>query len=108
MVGCFAGARIMRATHVQGGCCNTCAVLDDGRLFCWGEDYAGELGDGAINGGSPQPQQVVLPEAVVDLSLGPRTVCAYAASGTMWCWGANDVGEVGDGSITTQIGRASC
>src|ERR1041385_1663792 len=79
MVGCFAGARIMRATHVQGGCCNTCAVLDDGRLFCWGEDYAGELGDGAINGGSPQPQQVVLPEAVVDLSLGPSTNQIFSA-----------------------------
>ncbi|MBA3458161.1 MAG: hypothetical protein H0T42_34085 [Deltaproteobacteria bacterium] len=49
--------------------------------------------DGASSGG-----------CVDEVSMTSRTTCATTSGGTIWCWGANDKGEVGDGTLT---GRAA-
>jgi alpha-tubulin suppressor-like RCC1 family protein len=92
-------------------------VVRGGKVECWGSNYAGELG---IGGSSTGPQSCndvdvgcsLAPVAVNGLSAhvdsvaaGGDETCALLAGGTVACWGMNDVGQLGDGSIS---GPESC
>jgi len=76
---------------VAAGSNHTCAVMADGRLFCWGDNQSGQVGPGGAT--VPVPQEVPLP-GVTSLALGTRHTCAVAG-GALSCWGANDRGQLG-------------
>jgi alpha-tubulin suppressor-like RCC1 family protein len=40
---------------------STCALLTSGKIYCWGNNFYGQLGHGRIKGVSLVPQEVVLP-----------------------------------------------
>lgn len=42
-------------------------------------------------------------QTVVDYSLGMGHTCTGLEDGTVWCWGANSVGQLGDGSLETRL-----
>lgn len=73
------------------------------RWACWGRNDSGQLGDGTT-GGRTAPGDS--PQPVVQLSLGSRHGCARGDTDgievdfPMHCWGANDTGQVGDGTTT--------
>ena len=92
-----------------------CAVLSTGKAYCWGSNYAGSVGDGTS--GSPNQYRTV-PTKVIDTGvLSGKTVttlsqdgypaggvayphvCALA-SGSVYCWGANANGQLGNNSTT--------
>lgn len=89
---------------------HSCARKADGTLWCWGLNYYGQLGDGTITGQScsgatckPMPVQVAsLGAAVASVALGALHSCARKSDGTLWCWGENDTGQLGDGTLTGQ------
>jgi alpha-tubulin suppressor-like RCC1 family protein len=96
---------------VSAGGNHTCARKSDGTLWCWGENDHGELGDGTTNGetcpsGSScrtSPVQVAaLGANVVEVATGYNHTCARKSDGTLWCWGSNANGQLGDGTITGQ------
>jgi hypothetical protein len=78
---------------------------------CWGDNSAGELGDGSSTGDSG-PQSSTTPVPVSGLSgvtaisaqgiggVGPGFACAVLSSGSVECWGDNSEGELGDGTST--------
>jgi alpha-tubulin suppressor-like RCC1 family protein len=72
----------------------SCALRDDGRVFCWGA--AGRLGNGTEDG-SLRALQVASVSRVVDVATGAAHGCAVRAAGTVSCWGANGSGQLGDG-----------
>lgn len=85
---------------VAAGWNHTCARKGDGTLWCWGSNQHGELGDGTTNN-SPSPVQVAaLGTDVVRVGAGGVHTCALKGDGTLWCWGDNQYGQLGDG--TTQ------
>lgn len=49
------------ASTVRASARTTCALLVDGRVFCWGDNVTGQLGNGAIKEPSLVPQEVLLP-----------------------------------------------
>lgn len=82
---------------VTGGS-HTCALADNGLVSCWGANEKGQLGTGDTN---PRPA----PTAVAGLDGGVTTIgatengtCAIKKDGTVWCWGANDFAQLGQGA----------
>ncbi|MCA9573225.1 MAG: hypothetical protein KC656_35560, partial [Myxococcales bacterium] len=71
-----------------------------GGVKCWGNNASGELGDGSMTG-SPVPVGVAgLSSDVLMISAGDHHACAVTTSGALLCWGANDFGQLGDGTTT--------
>ncbi|MBI4700423.1 MAG: hypothetical protein HY744_04520 [Deltaproteobacteria bacterium] len=91
--------------EVSAGYNHTCARKGDGTLWCWGSNGSGQLGDGTTKGQdcsgwcNALPVQVTaLGTAVVEVSAGYNHTCARKQSGTVWCWGKNQLGQLGDGT----------
>ncbi len=79
---------------------NTCALLGDGTVKCWGWDTSGQNGDGTIAAPSgtitPGPA-VALGQSARAVSLGETHSCALLADATIKCWGNDGEGQLGDG-----------
>ncbi|MBI5533224.1 MAG: hypothetical protein HY898_10935 [Deltaproteobacteria bacterium] len=89
--------------QVSAGGGHTCAVLGDGTLWCWGSNSSGQLGIGHDGGSRLEPVLVPGLSNVVEVAAGPfRHTCARLADGTVWCWGLNDAGQIGDGTTVTR------
>jgi alpha-tubulin suppressor-like RCC1 family protein len=90
-------------THVADGNWHTCAIRDDGSLWCWGDNDDGQLGIGATSS-QDLPRQVTTPAAAgwAMVAGGGGHTCAVRTDGTLWCWGFNSAGELGTGNTTNQ------
>ncbi len=83
---------------IEAGGDHTCALLEGGRLVCWGRDNKGQLGDGGANEDKFSPTQVWgLEQGVKDFTVGYRHTCAVLESGAAKCWGNDEHGQLGDG-----------
>ena len=78
-----------------------CAVKTNGALYCWGYNPYGNLGDGtAVNKNTPtfvtnitNVSQIITPKYTAN-------ACALEENGTVYCWGYNGQGALGDGTVT--------
>jgi len=87
---------------VSAGFDQTCALLDDGAVRCWGQNATGEVGDGTTTL-RPSPVDVAgLSSGVASISAGYNHTCAVRTDGGALCWGANHSGELGDGTTTNR------
>jgi alpha-tubulin suppressor-like RCC1 family protein len=94
---------------VSAGGAHTCASLKDGRIFCWGANESGQLGDGSTDDrGLPAPVAGV--SGTVEA--GQAHTCAFTADGHAACWGADTSGQLGDGVTLTisapQLTQLAC
>jgi len=98
------------AIEVEPGYDYTCARKSDGTLWCWGDNEAGQLGDGTTASPKPSPVQVTsLGANAVDVSAGGAHTCARTNNGALWCWGLNHYGAIGDGTTAGQTcGSFTC
>jgi hypothetical protein len=76
---------------------HTCAIKQDGSLWCWGRNLRGQVGDGT-NTDRNIPVQI-MSSGVSSISLGSMHTCAIKQDGSLWCWGDNDYGQRGDGIV---------
>ncbi|WP_374001460.1 CUB domain-containing protein [Bdellovibrio bacteriovorus] len=84
---------------------NQCAIYSDNRLFCWGDNYYGQLGLGHKNrvGTIVEP----LPGTTfIDVSITTQSICAITSAKKLKCWGYNYYGDLGIGSTTDQTSPA--
>jgi alpha-tubulin suppressor-like RCC1 family protein len=96
---------------ISAGGHHTCAILDDGRVRCWGDgvfgqlgiesqqsrgDGANEMGDGliAVNLGTSR--------VATALATGLQHSCAVLDTGQLKCWGGNGSGQLGQGDTTNR------
>ena len=75
----------------------TCALMSDSSIYCWGDNTAGQIGDGS-NSNRLQPTRTALPigEPVTSFSMSWGHSCAILNQTSVWCWGVNG-GILGDG-----------
>jgi alpha-tubulin suppressor-like RCC1 family protein len=89
------------AVSIATGFGHACAIMAiSGAVRCWGQNGSGQLGNG-----SPTTSLVVTPVTVTGLTkvtsiaAGLAHTCAVRVDGTVWCWGLNDSGQLGNGSL---------
>jgi alpha-tubulin suppressor-like RCC1 family protein len=89
-------------TQVVAGTSHTCALRNDGAVFCWGLNSSGQLGDNSTTSRSVPTAVNGLgaSSGVVSLSAGGNHTCALKSDHSVLCWGANDLGQLGDGTTT--------
>lgn len=86
---------------VSAGGFFTCARRSSGRLYCWGADTFGAVGNGAPNANVSTPVEVVGNRTDWrQVSAGHDHVCAKRSSGQLFCWGSDGTGAVGNGPGT--------
>lgn len=86
--------------HISVGGAFTCAAVGSGKVYCWGNNIYGQIGTGTgIASVDPLPISG-LPGTPIDaLSAGRGHSCALT-QGDLWCWGLNQYGQLGDGTLT--------
>jgi alpha-tubulin suppressor-like RCC1 family protein len=81
---------------------HACAVTASGAVLCWGYDGTGALGNGQTLTTTPfgdsLPVLVVGGRHFTSIAAGGTHTCALDAAGEAYCWGANDSGQLGDGT----------
>lgn len=84
------------AVHVAVGYRHSCAVIDDGSVACWGNNYAGQVGNGLTT--DVEYATTVLPSSsgATGVATGANFTCAWS-SVTTWCWGNSSSGSLGSG-----------
>jgi alpha-tubulin suppressor-like RCC1 family protein len=90
-----------RLTGLAVGHFHSCAVREDGSVWCWGENLAGQIGDGTHGGGADdymraEPVRVNIGPAV-ELAADGHSTCALLRDDSVWCWGGNSAGQLGTG-----------
>ena len=84
---------------VFAGMEHSCGITGSGEVWCWGDNFRGQLGTGSSAAYSSVAMQVSgLPGKSIALALAHGQSCALSDSGVVTCWGWNGSGEVGDGS----------
>lgn len=91
---------LTQVVAVAAGYFHSLAVRVDGTVWAWGENGYGNLGQGTVgaayNLNTPHLVAGVPPAVVV--AAGVDHSVALALDGTVWAWGANDSGQLGDGT----------
>ncbi len=82
---------------------NGCA-LRAGLVWCWGSNHYGVLGQTPDALSSPAPVQIAGLSRVVEIQAGGSHVCALSDDGKVYCWGSNQLGEVG----ATSASKMTC
>jgi len=87
-------------------------VSNDGTVWAWGANWVGEVGDGTSGNQRRAPVQVSNLTQVVGIAAGEHYSGSHAlavkADGTVWAWGSNDAGQLGnnqtaDSSLPVQV-----
>jgi len=97
---------------IDAGFYHTCAVSVDEALYCWGSDEYGQLGNDASNENclpsNPGMKCSTTPDLVAGslhmkaVSAAQAHTCALATDDSAWCWGENDHGAIGSGTMGGQ------
>jgi alpha-tubulin suppressor-like RCC1 family protein len=95
---------ITGAIAVAAGDGHTCAI-DDSGVRCWGNNETGQLGQGTTTEYELVPgPTVALPTKPVSVHAGNHHSCALLDSGDVFCWGANNRGQLGQPATVTSTG----
>jgi alpha-tubulin suppressor-like RCC1 family protein len=87
---------------VSCGAYHTAAIKTDGTLWTWGYNNEGQLGDNTTTSKSSPVQTVAGGKNWKEVSAGLTTTAAIKTDGTLWLWGRNIVGNLGDNTITAK------
>ena len=96
----------LKATQIAAGEYFTCALLENGKIRCWGYGANGSLGYGTLaNIGDNEFPAVAGPinlgADAVAIAAGRRHACAITTDKNVRCWGLNGNGQLGYGHLNT-------
>lgn len=79
---------------------HTAALKTDGTLWAWGNNYDGQLGDNRTSDRKTIPTKIGLDTNWSTIAVGWPYTMALKTNGTLWAWGDNGFGQLGDGTKT--------
>ncbi|MCL2451665.1 glycine-rich protein [Candidatus Saccharibacteria bacterium] len=95
-----------RVKQIAAGNSHTCAIASDDTLYCWGSNTNGQLGDTTTNqhnvptAVSSGNTGLIGGKTAKQITAGTLHTCAIASDDTVYCWGSNGSGRLGDNSLT--------
>jgi len=89
-------------TALVGGGNHTVARTGDGSLWAWGDNQFGQLGDGTTTLRSLLPVRVPGLSGVTRVTAGTSHTAAVTGDGSVWAWGRNHLGQLGDTTTTSR------
>jgi alpha-tubulin suppressor-like RCC1 family protein len=102
-----------RFTTIAAGAWHTCGIAPDGRILCWGWNAHGQLGSmtrqlcgPTVQSRTPcgaQPALLASDLRFRAVAAGAEHSCALTAEGGAYCWGANDMGQLGRGTLDSGL-----
>jgi alpha-tubulin suppressor-like RCC1 family protein len=96
-----AGAKGRSGLTLSGNLSCAIDMISQSR-YCWGLNFAGELG-GAPTSIVSTPLATIDPFELESIDSGFRHVCGISAAAELWCWGYNERGNLGVGSLEPSI-----
>jgi alpha-tubulin suppressor-like RCC1 family protein len=95
-----AGGRRLR--QMQAGYMHTCALTAGSRIYCWGYNHDGQLGDGTTTD-RLKPVRIASGLYFRFVSAGKHHSCALTPTNVAYCWGGNWAGQLGDSTNTNRL-----
>lgn len=103
-VAIFPGVTAYDSTSLVTGAQHTCVLSTAGDAYCWGSNAFGQLGNGGATGTGARQLKMVLVSGgrkFDRLAAGDFHTCGIErVTGDAYCWGRNNVGQLGDGGTT--------
>jgi len=92
---------------VSAGSNSSCAITSEGKLFCWGQNQYGQIGDNTTTT-ARVPTAVVMSGALINktvlsVDIGVARTCLVASDNNAYCWGRNFYGQLGNGNTTDSL-----
>ena len=88
------------AKSITAGVYDTCALLNNGMVQCWGYNLLGQLGNGTTTNSSVPVMVSGITNATA-ITAGGGHNCAALTDGAVLCWGYNEYYELGNGTTDT-------
>ena len=86
------------------GGAHSCALTTSGGIQCWGNnDFGGQLGDNTLTNRSTPVDVSGLTAGAGAITAGTAHTCALTTGGGAKCWGSNNIGQLGDNSMTMRL-----
>ncbi len=79
------------------------ARKSDGTVWAWGANGVGQMGSGAASADITAPVKIAALSKIGDISASPYHALAVKSDGTVWAWGRNSNGQIGNGSNTDAL-----
>ena len=92
---------LTNVVEVQADVANTCARTVSGEVWCWGDNYAGQLGTGSQTPSASGAAVRIVTSGAAALSVGNMSSCIVTTTGGVKCWGANNYKQIGNASAST-------
>ena len=89
---------------IYSGGYHTCVLDSDGKVYCWGENNYGQLGNNSTTSSTVpvavNTSGVLSGKVLTNISVGYAYTCAIDSTGKAYCWGLNEFGRLGDNTET--------
>ena len=86
-------------TKIDAGTYHTLALKNDGTVWAWGDNVNGQIGDGTTGTDKTSPVQVSGLSNIISITAGRFFSMAVKNDGTVWAWGQNLYGQLGNGTV---------
>ena len=87
---------------VAGGSAHSIALKSDGTVWTWGSNSGGALGQAGAYTERLVPTQVPGLSSIIAIAAGPSSCLVVSTDGSVWSWGNNSEGMLGDGTTTVR------